>query len=255
MNRKNKIMAALAMGAVALVVASGVARCALSEAGDPPPEPAPAQEAEHAEPGTPPASAETEEGPEAGNGTAAQGGFADLKNTSWESEDGKSALSIIEGALIESGEQGSTILYYTVDSESREGGELAATLSVSRSMTGDEERTVAVVREGRDGGTEISCDKLSCKYLRKNATAAGPISLIGATQELYDEFGKGEGEFASVLSEYAAGACPGATSASWSKEVWIDFSSGTRLTNFTLDDAASTIVCVQLGSDGKLGVL
>ena len=53
MNRKNKIMAALAMGAVALVVASGVARCALSEAGDPPPEPAPAQEAEHAEPGTP----------------------------------------------------------------------------------------------------------------------------------------------------------------------------------------------------------
>ena len=122
-------------------------------------------------------------------------------------------------------------------------------------MTGDEERTVAVVREGRDGGTEISCDKLSCKYLRKNATAAGPISLIGATQELYDEFGKGEGEFASVLSEYAAGACPGATSASWSKEVWIDFGSGTRLTNFTLDDAASTIVCVQLGSDGKLGVL
>lgn len=247
MKRKNKIMAALAIGAVALVVASGITRCALTDESAEPTEAYSSQEAQ-SETSLPSSAA-----PNAG--AVAQGGFADLKNTSWESEDGKSALSIIEGALIESGEGGSSIIYYTVDSESREGAELTATLSVSSSMTGDEEKTIAVVREGENGTAEISCDKLSCKYLRKAASIAGPLVLTDATNELFDEFGKGEDEFVSVLSDYARGAYPGAKSATWSKEVWIDFGSGTRLTNFTLDDAASTIVCVQLDSGGKLGVL
>ncbi len=243
MKRKNKIMAALAIGAVALVVASGVTRCTLSNGGEDAPEPSVTQETQ----------VETTLSTSAGAG--AQGGFADLKNTSWESEDGKSALSIIEGALIENGEEGSSIIYYTVDSESEDGGVLTATLSVSSSMTGDEEKTVAVVREGQGGASEITCDKLSCKYLRKAAAIAGPLTLKDATQDLFDEFGKGEGNFTSVLTDYTKGAYPGAKSACWSKEVWIDFGSGTKLTNFTLDDAASTIVCVQLDADGKLGVL
>ena len=247
MNRKNKIMAALAIGAVALVVASGIARCTLADGEGAQPEPSEALEAQLDEARAPSSDADA--------GAAAQGGFADLKNTSWESEDGKSALSIIEGALIESREEGSTIIYYTIDSESREGTELTTTLSVSSSMTGDEEKTIAVVRNGQNGAAELICDKLSCKYIKKGAVIAGPLSLTHATQELFDEFGKDEGDFVSVISDYAKGAYPGAKSAAWSKEVWIDYGSGTKLTNFTLDDAASTIVCVQLTSDGKLDVL
>lgn len=246
MSRKNKVMAALAIGAVAIAVASGVARCTLADNDAAPQEPSSAQGAQLEE-------ARSSADPDVG--AAAQGGFADLKNTSWESEDGKSALSIIEGALIESREEGSSIIYYTIDSESKEGGELTATLTVSMSMTGDEEKTVAVVREGLNGAAEITCDKLSCKYVRKPASIAGPINLKDATQELFDEFGKSEGDFMEAISDYAKGAYPDAKSAIWSKEVWIDYGSGTRLTNFTLDDAASTIVCVQLSSDGKLGVL
>lgn len=247
MNRKNKVMAALAIGAVALVVASGVARCSLAVDDDAPQEPPATQALQLDEAQSPLVGTDA--------GAAAQGGFADLKNTSWESEDGKSALSIIEGALIENREEGSSIVYYTIDSESLEDGVLTATLSVSSSMTGDEEKTLAVVREGLNGEAEITCDKLSCKYVKKAAMAAGPISLADATQELFEEFGKNEGDFVEVISDYAKGAYPGAKSAIWSKEVWIDFGSGTRLTNFTLDDAASTIVCVQLSADGKLGVL
>lgn len=247
MNRKNKIMAALAIGAVALVVASGVTRCTLSSGSEEAPEPSSTQETQLA------TALPTSAGTDAGAG--AQGGFADLKNTSWESEDGKSALSIIEGALIENGEEVSSIIYYSIESESEDSGVLTATLSVSSSMTGDEEKAVAVVREGQDGTSEITCDKLSCKYLRKAAAVAGPLSLKDATQDLFDEFGKGEGDFVSALSDYAKGAYPGAKSAYWSKEVWIDFGSGTKVTNFTLDDAASTIVCVELDAEGKLGVL
>lgn len=249
MNRKNKILAVLAIGAVALVVASGIARCSLSGDVAPPNGQASEQAEQVAEQDGSVATPDHEET------AAAQGGFADLKNTSWESEDGKSALSIIEGAFIETGESGSTILYYTLDEESREGGELTATLSVSRTMTGDEEKTVAVVREDQSGKTRITCDKLASAYTLNEPEATGPITLSEATRELFDEFGKGEDEFVSVISEYTKSASPKATSATWSKEVWIDYASGTRLTNFTLNDAASTIVCVQAVGDGRLGVL
>lgn len=248
MERKNKIMAALAIGAVALVVASGAVRCSLSDGGN-------ANQAP--EPEKPAAQAILDEGDaqDQDAGAAAQGGFADLKNTSWESEDGKSALSIIEGALIETSDTGSTVIYYTVDGESLDGGVLTATLSVSREMTGTEEKTVAVVRPGQGGRDEIACDKLATTYVRKASAPAGPIALAGATSELFEEFGKGEAEFATILSDYAKAASPGASTAAWSKEVWIDYGSKTKLTNFTLDDVASTIVCVQLTADGKLGAL
>ncbi len=248
MERKNKIMAALAIGAVALVVASGAVRCSLSDGGN-------ANRAP--DPEKPAAQAIRDEGDtqDQDPGAAAQGGFADLKNTSWESEDGKSALSIIEGALIETSDAGSQVIYYTVDGESLEGGVLTATLSISREMTGAEEHTVAVVSRGQGGQDEITCDKLATTYVRKAPVSAGPIALMGATSDLFEEFGKGEEEFAIILSDHAKTASPGATAATWSKEVWIDYGMKTKLTNFTLDDAASTIVCVQLDADGKLGAL
>ena len=37
--------------------------------------------------------------------------------------------------------------------------------------------------------------------------------------------------------------------------VWIDFGQTSYLTNFTLDDAASSIVTVQMDASGKLGAL
>lgn len=248
MKRKNKIMAVLAIGAVALVVASGVARCSLADGQDASLEPdsgKPAMQAVHDEGNT----------QEQGAGADAQSGFVNLKNTSWESEDGKSALSIIDGALIETGDAGSWIIYYTVDEESLEDDVLTVTMTVSREMTGAEEKTVAVIRQRQDGKEEIICDKLAATYIRKDSAPTGPIALTGATRDLFEEFGKGEDEFASVLSDYAKSAAPGATAAMWSKEVWIDYNSKTKLTNFTLDDAASTIVCVQIDTNGKLGAL
>lgn len=249
MKRKNKVMAALAIGAMVLAIASGAARCALADGTGGASEAAkqPVEQAQMPE-GEADASSRDE-------GGAAQGGFADLENTSWESEDGKSALSIIEGAFIETGDAGSSVVYYTVNDESLEGGVLTATLSTSESMTGDEEETVAVVRTLSDGATEISCDKLACKYRRVVRTGTGPVSITGATDELYELFGKDEAEFQAAIAEYAAKSSPSATSAEWGNEVWIDFGTDSYLTNFTLNDAASTIVSIRMDSSEKLGAL
>lgn len=242
MQKKIKVMAALAIGAIAITIGAGAARCSLA------PEEAPAPEEQAVQ-------QEVIEAKEGGEGAEAlaQGGFADLKNTNWESEDGKSALSIIEGAFVEKGEAGSTILYYTVDSETASDDEIAATLSVSSTMTGDEEQTVAIVRNV-GGDREISCDKLACKYVL-SAPAESDLEVAGATDELYGLFGKGEGDFERVLRDYAKARSPHAAKATWSGEVWIDFNAGSYLTNFALDDAASTIATVQMDGGGKLATL
>ncbi len=249
MKRKNKVMLALALGAVALVIASGAVRCSLAT-----PE---ASEESTQEQGQVESPGETahEETPAAPLEEAgAQGGFADLKNTTWASEDGKSALSIIEGALIESGEAGQSILYYSVESEQAQRDGLTATLAVSDSMTGDEELTVANVRMGGEGELTLTCDKLSCAYVLEEAQATA-IAVAEADERLYSTFGKSEDDFENALLEYARAQAPSATRATWSKEVWIDFGQMSYLTNFTLDDAASSIVTVQMDSSGELGAL
>lgn len=240
MTRKKKIMAALAIGAVALCIGSGIARCTLAPQEE---TEAPSQEQQ----------ATQQEGQPQG-GADAQGGFADLENTAWTTEDGKSTLSIIKGAFIEKNESGSTILYYTVSDEKPEKDKLTATLDVSASMTGDEEQTIALVRNESNGSVTITCDKLAAKYV-KDVPADTTMKLAGATDKLYETFGTDEGAFTSVILEYAKARSPHATKAVWGKEVWIDFGAGTYLTNFTLDDAASTIVTVQMDASGKLGAL
>lgn len=249
MKRKNKIVAGLAIGAVVLVIASGAVRCSATGQGADEQDPRESQAFEQA------AIESQDESTPVEAGDAAQGGFADLKNTKWESEDGKSALSIIDGALIEAKEDGTSILYYTVKGESRDGDTLTATLSTSATMTGDEEETVAVVRGASEGGREIVCDKLSCKYLQASIQQAGPITLQDATDDLFDVMGKSEGEISSAITERVRESIPSATVAAWGKEVWIDYASGTRITNFTLNDAAATIVSIQVDSAGKIGVL
>lgn len=249
MKRKSKIIAGLAIGAMVLTIASGAVRCSAADQEDDVQEPREEQTIEQA------ATGPQEAGLPADERDAAQGGFADLKNTKWESEDGKSALSIIEGALIEAKEDGTSILYYTIEGETRDGDSLTATLSTSTTMTGDEEETVAVVRSALDGGREIVCDKLACKYLQAPVRVAGPITLEGATEDLYDVMGKSEGEISGAITERAKVSTPSATIATWGKEVWIDYASGTRVTNFTLNDAAATIVSIQVDSAGKLGAL
>lgn len=240
MNRKNKILAALAIGAVVLCVGSGVARCSLAQQEDPA-----IQQGSSQEQKTEKVSIQQAD---------EQGGFADLENTSWTSEDGKSTLSIIGGAFVEKTEGGSSVIYYTISDEKESNGTLTVTLSVSSSMTGEEQETIAQVKEAKDGGKTLVCDKLSAKYL-KDAPVETTIALEGATDELYSTFGKDEAAFTDVLLEYSKAKSPYATKATWDKEVWIDFASGAFLTNFTLNDTASTIVSVKMDRAGRLVTL
>ena len=184
MKRKNKVMLALALGAVALVIASGAVRCSLAT-------PEPSKENTQGQGQVESSGEAAREEPSAASfeEAGAQGGFADLKNTTWVSEDGKSALSIIEGALIESGEAGQSILYYSVESEQAQHDGLTATLAVSDSMTDDEELTVAVVQMSSEGRRTLTCDKLSCAYVLEEVQATA-ITVAEALLHVREERGR-----------------------------------------------------------------
>lgn len=174
-------MLALALGAVALVIASGAVRCSLAT-------PEPSKENTQGQGQVESSGEAAREEPSAASfeEAGAQGGFADLKNTTWVSEDGKSALSIIEGALIESGEAGQSILYYSVESEQAQHDGLTATLAVSDSMTDDEELTVAVVQMSSEGRRTLTCDKLSCAYVLEEVQATA-ITVAEADERANDK--------------------------------------------------------------------
>lgn len=256
MEKKSKVTAALAAGALAILVASGAARCTLAAgAGDEPPLPGKAAEAlagealpaEGETPASPAPSPQPDPAPEPPEKPAT--GLASLANTEWESGDGAFSLSLMDGAMVERSDSSARVLYFTVQEEAEDSGGTSATILVSDTMTGVERGSVVRV-ESAPGGQTLSCDELSAVYLRKAPSAQG-IELRGATEELCEQLGASEEEIEAVLSRAAGERSPHATAAVWDGQLWIDRNAGTVVAGFSLDDAASTTVTLTSVGGGK----
>lgn len=246
MDRKRKIIAVLAAGALALLVGSSVARCTLvQDGGEASSDPAPQEQASPQEAG------QSDEGGEPEVSGEASGGFSELAGSSWTSEDGESSLSITPTNLVVTSPDGTTVLYYALDEESSADGSLSVTLSVSRTVNGPQQLAVLFVTSGSDGSQRIICDELGGTFVRDVAEEAH-VSIKNPDEELFDVFGHSQDEFEAVLSEFAKGASPHASTATWDGEVWLDFNAGTKLTNFAFDDAAGTAVTVVDDGSGEL---
>lgn len=241
MEKKNKIIAGLAIGALAILIASGTARCSL----------APSEESPSAS-GQSPAIEEVQE--QQGQALrqsekTGQGDLSEIENTTWKSNDGKSTLTVLPGVLIEKKDADETLLYYTAtDIKSDESG-ITATLSVSKEQGGKTVRAPLAVTKG-NGSMRLACDALSADYSMK--TGEGTISLVGADENLTGLFGKSSDDFAAAISKWASSKSPYATKAAWTKEAWIDYAAGSKVTTFTLDDGAATTVSVTLAASGEL---
>lgn len=234
MDKKNKVILGLAVGAVAILIASGVARCSLQQQGSD----------ESAAPQEPAA--------EEAASTESDNGIAELYGTVWEAEDGKSTLTVSDGVLIVNAGEDSRALYFNVVRESADDAGISATIAVSEKPGGERRETALAVTKGISS-MRLACDALESVYVLETGDAS--IELVNVDAQLSEIFGTQEPEFAAAISEWASTKSPYATKAVWSGEIWIDCRAGTYLTTFTLDDAARTIVNVQKSSDGKLAVL
>jgi hypothetical protein len=236
MDKKNKIIAGLAIGAVTLLVASGVARCLLA--------PADNDNAATAEQAATIEQQQTQEEKPEG-----QGGLSEIENTTWKSDDGKSTLTVLSGALIETTESGETILYYKATDVIETDTGITADLSVSKEQGGKAVQTALAITRG-SGSMRLACDALSTDYSMKTGDAA--IVLANVDENLTSLYGRTADDFASAISKWASSKSPYATKATWTKEVWIDYKSGSKVTAFTLDDGASSTVSVTLNAAGEL---
>lgn len=235
MDKKNRIIAGLAIGAVTLLVASGAARCALAPADDG--NAATAEQAATTEQQT------QEEKPEG------QGSLSEIENTTWKSDDGTSTLTVLSGAFIETTQSGETILYYKATDVTETDTGITADLSVSKERGGKATQTALAITRG-SGSMRLACDALSTGYSMKTGDAA--ITLANVDENLTSLYGRTADDFASAISKWASSRSPYAAKATWTKEVWIDYKSGSKVTTFTLDDGASSTVNVTLNAAGEL---
>ena len=247
MDKKSKIVAAIAAGAVAVTIGAGAARCSAdvpdAQAGQQAPQEQTPEYGGQAQAGQP-AQQETSGSQSAGSE------FASLANTSWTSRDGASRLSITKDALIERTADAASVIYYTVADEKTDATGLSVTLNASEDVA--DPGTATVVRiEGDGPSLALTCDLLKETYIQ-DSKAQTSLSVAGDIEDLCVLTGKTEGDFESLLESFAKAHSPYATSAAWDKEVWIDYGARSTLTTFTLDDAASTIVTVSVSQDGRM---
>ena len=117
MERKSKAMAALACMALLALIGAGCARCTMVHAGQ--------QEQ---------AGQEQSESPEAATDEA-KGSLEELLGSKWTSRDGKSAMSIVNGAFVERCGSNEEITYWTPEKTSADEGGFSESIWVSDSLT------------------------------------------------------------------------------------------------------------------------
>lgn len=230
MNRKNRAIVALAVAAMIVAFGSSAARCVLDwEADrDRPQADQPAEQAEGLS-------------------------MASLVGTEWILEGGDGEMSIVGGAFVEGRGTDAEVTYFTVDEESPTDTGLTASVFATKDVTAGGRASVVQVSSTGNGGMRLVCDALKGAYVSKPATSP-KVSISGAGPELESSMGTPASLMEEAISAFASERHPYATSATWEKEVWIDFGHDRASTTFVLDDPSATVVTV-LVEDGSVEVL
>ena len=243
MDKKTKLLAACAIGAVAVIFGAGIARCAITTA---------TGGGESAIEET----AQTQS--QVGVESSQQDGeiaLSEYVGTSWTSADG-ATLSIISDALIERKDGQTTVTYYEVESEKADADGVSADISIY--ATAKDAPKAGVLRiDASDDKVTASCDafQLSKSYTL-DAKAETELKLAAHGTRLNELMESDDAAITAAIAQWAARKSPYATTATWDGEVYVDCNGNTVTTGFALDDGAGTVVQLKYdGATGKLSAL
>lgn len=229
---KSKVMAAAAIGAVAILLASTLVRCAASGTDG---------QTEGAEAN---AGQQTEAVHEAEGGAKESGRAAmeQASGISWVAEDGSGAsLQITESLVVEKSADGAIhALAYAGADESQTEGQAIARLTLE---DGSSATLIFSLADGRPEA--VSSDALTAaeRYVAKAEDGSpGGFEVRGLDERYIDLIGGRDGELSEALSAFAAERAPQATAASFDGEVYLDLNQGAVSATFHLNDSASTVV-------------
>lgn len=216
MRRGNRVVAAIAVGALAIALGSGVARCAFR--GE-----EPAREVAE------------EESTDPGEEGAESEGAGPLAGTSWSSGSGEASLTFGESSVRIESPSGTSDVPYEVLGEYEAQN---ATVLSARVFLGGAWADASFILEGEEGSRRLDCDALDGSPFTEDPAQGfalseldpGFVELVGGDRSALE----------AAVAEWARGNAPGATGASFDREAYIDYASGQVTATFTCSDPAAT---------------
>ena len=236
--KRGKVFAVAAAGALVVLLASTIARCAAA---------GPAGAGQGAG-GSAPEQAQQQAGP----AEAAASTLEAAAGTSWVAEDGSGAtLQVTDRSLVESATDGTvSALAYSAADEAEADGQAIVTLTLE---DGSAATLIVTLEDGEPAAVASDAFSAAPSYVASEG-GGGPFEVTGLDERYLELVGGDEDALRAAIGAYAARRSPQASSASFDGEVFLDLASGMVSATFHLDDNASTIVTVQ-GAGGAFTVL
>ena len=227
--KRGKVIAVAAAGALVVLLASTIARCAAA---------GPAGAGQGAG-GSAPEQAQQQVGP----AEAAASTLEAAAGTSWVAEDGSGAtLQVTDRSLVESATDGTvSALAYSAADEAEADGQAIVTLTLE---DGSAATLIVTLEDGEPAAVASDAFSAAPSYVASEG-GGGPFEVTGLDERYLELVGGDEDALRAAIGAYAARRSPQASSASFDGEVFLDLASGMVSATFHLDDNASTIVTVQ----------
>lgn len=227
--KRGKVIAVAAAGALVVLLASTIARCAAA---------GPAGAGQDAG-GSAPEQAQQQAGP----AEAAASTLEAAAGTSWVAEDGGGAtLQVTDRSLVESATDGTvSALAYSAADEAEADGQAIVTLTLE---DGSAATLIVTLEDGEPAAVASDAFSAAPSYVASEG-GGGPFEVTGLDERYLELVGGDEDALRAAIGAYAARRSPQASSASFDGEVFLDLASGMVSATFHLDDNASTIVTVQ----------
>lgn len=227
--KRGKVIAVAAAGALVVLLASTIARCAAA---------GPAGAGQGAG-GSAPEQAQQQAGP----AEAAASTLEAAAGTSWVAEDGSGAtLQVTDRSLVESAADGTvSALAYSAADEAEADGQAIVTLTLE---DGSAATLIVTLEDGEPAAVASDAFSAAPSYVASEGEG-GPFEVTGLDERYLELVGGDEDALRAAIGAYAARRSPQASSASFDGEVFLDLASGMVSATFHLDDNASTIVTVQ----------
>ena len=227
--KRGKVIAVAAAGALVVLLASTIARCAAA---------GPAGAGQGAG-GSAPEQAQQQAGP----AEAAASTLEAAAGTSWVAEDGSGAtLQVTDRSLVESTGDGTvSALAYSAADEAEADGQAIVTLTLE---DGSAATLIVTLEDGEPAAVASDAFSAAPSYVASEG-GGGPFEVTGLDERYLELVGGDEDALRAAIGAYAARRSPQASSASFDGEVFLDLASGMVSATFHLDDNASTIVTVQ----------
>lgn len=237
MNRKNRIILALAVGVVVILAASTIARCSLSGAGE---------QLGQTVPVTQPQADDNQGEVQAQSEDATPGAEEPmdiLKGSVWTSTSG-ATVTFKDARYVESDGTRSVLSTFDVKTVTQKSAQTELLLALDK-PDGTAKEPLVLLRQKADGTWSVSSDdfQISTIYVQGNPTGEA-IRVVGVNDEYRELLGGTTDALQEAVTTYARTHAPSATEATWTRELVVNYADGTVTSNLTCDDAASTMLTV-----------